>query len=225
MSTAFAARPLQLTNKTQSALVTGVCATIYSWPIFDQAPWPAKTLFGTSFIFCLVSIRKALQQTYILRRLTLHGMTTPEMADKIRIQLANKNKDGHWVPCRIQQMIWNSSILFLNLALLTLVAGYVWTILAAAYRVRFDASKDDTRVRKRTAHILSSTNICSADCCSHDHRGRPLGCTLCRFWIHHILSIHGACRGAEWRQCGGAGLIGATSGCEYEVGAIPSILE
>ncbi|TGO07256.1 hypothetical protein BTUL_0301g00040 [Botrytis tulipae] len=51
---------------TTSALIAGVVAAVHSWPSFDKSPWPAKTLFGASFILSLMSIAAALLTVGIL---------------------------------------------------------------------------------------------------------------------------------------------------------------
>lgn len=134
------------TKVIQSALLAGVVAAVHSWPSFDRSPWPAKTLFGASFILSLMSVRKAKQLNYILRRLAIDGSET-EAGDKIRIQLAKKNSKGEWIASRGRQMIWNGSDLFLNFSIITMVLGYGWMILGAAVQVSWDWGEDDTKVR------------------------------------------------------------------------------
>lgn len=137
---------MQQTDKYQSALVAGVVATLYSWPSFDRSPWPAHVLIGASFILSLLSVRKALQLSYILRRLELHGgKDRTEAGDKIRRQLATF-QGGLWTPSRGREVLWNSPVLYLNLATITLLLGYAWVIFAAAVDVGFDKGRRETKV-------------------------------------------------------------------------------
>jgi hypothetical protein len=129
----------------QSALLAGVVAAAYSWPSFEDSPWPAKTLFGASFILSLMSARKAMQLNYILRRLAIDRSGTGT-GDKIRNQLAERNSKGEWIPSRGRQMIWNGATLFLNIAIVTMVLGYGWMIVGTAVQVSWDWGKDDTKV-------------------------------------------------------------------------------
>jgi hypothetical protein len=121
-------------------------ATLYSWPSFEQSPWPAHILIGASFILSLFSVRKALQLSYILRRLELHsGDDRTSTGDKIRRQLATL-EGGHWIPSRGHEILWNSPVLYLNLATISLLLGYTWSIFAAAVEVGFDTGKRETKV-------------------------------------------------------------------------------
>jgi hypothetical protein len=135
-----------LTGIMQAALVAGVVATLYSSSIFDQSPWPTQVLIGSSFILSLLSVRKAFQLSYILRRLELHGGDDRTQAgDRIRRQLATK-EHGRWVPSPVLQRLWNSPVLYLNLATIALISGYAWAVLAAAADVGFDWSRRETKV-------------------------------------------------------------------------------
>lgn len=93
-----------------------------------------------------MSVRKAMQLNYIMRRLACAGIGT-EAGEKIRNQLAKKNLNGDWIPSRGRQTIWNGATLFLNLAIITLVLGYAWMIVGAAHRVGWEWAEDDTKVR------------------------------------------------------------------------------
>jgi hypothetical protein len=133
-------------DKYKSALIAGVVATLYSWPSFDKSPWPAHVLIGASFILSLLSVRKALQLSFILRRLELHGGDDRTAAgNKIRRQLATLEGED-WVPSRGHEILWNSPVLYLNLATISLLLGYAWGIFAAAVEVGFDTGKRETKV-------------------------------------------------------------------------------
>jgi hypothetical protein len=127
-------------------LIAGVVATLYSWPSFDKSPWPAHILIGASFILSLLSVRKALQLSFILRRLELHGGDDRTAAgNKIRRQLATLEGED-WVPSRGHEILWNSPVLYLNLATISLLLSYAWGIFAAAVEVGFDTGKRETKV-------------------------------------------------------------------------------
>jgi hypothetical protein len=135
-----------LAETIQAALVAVVVATLYSSSLFNQSPWPTQVLIGCSFILSLLSVRKAFQLSYVLRRLELRGGDDRKQAgNTIRRQLATKEHE-RWVPSPVLQILWNSPVLYLNLAIIALLSGYAWAILAAAADVGFDRSRRETKV-------------------------------------------------------------------------------
>lgn len=98
-------------------------------------------------------MRKALQLSYVLRRLALHGRKDrTDAGDKIRCQLATL-QGNVWTPSRGREVLWNSPVLYLNLATITLLLGYMWGTFAAALDVSFDKGKRETKVSLLPAFI------------------------------------------------------------------------
>ena len=134
-------------------------ATVFSWPYFQDAPWPAHVLIGAAFVFPLLSVRKALKLHCVLRRLRIHHMgNRTAAADKIRRQIADR--DGQrWIPSRERQKLWNCPMLYLNLTTISLLTGFAWIILAAANDVGFDMSKRESTVIILKYHADQPANL------------------------------------------------------------------
>jgi hypothetical protein len=171
---------------------------VYSWPLFEKSPWPAQSLFGASFICSLISVRKALQQSYILRRLELHNDNNDDRmvaGDRVRRQLARrivKGEEHVWVPDIKFQMIWNSSHMFLNLGILSLVAGYAWMILASAIEKGKNSDKNGAMVcfKNPVQLKLDFVLICFADRWSPSHSQCLVSRTLLHQWHCDICQLY-----------------------------------
>ena len=132
-------------------MIAGVVTAIYSWPSFEDFPWPAKLCIGISFIMSLLSVRKALKHSYVLRRLELHGCDSRTKAgDQIRRELATKD-GASWKPNFGLQVMWNSSVLYLNIPIMALLIGYTMAVLAAAADAGFNPKDSRTKVGLKTS--------------------------------------------------------------------------
>ncbi|KAJ4420167.1 hypothetical protein N0V82_004510 [Gnomoniopsis sp. IMI 355080] len=143
---------------TTSMFLAGIVAAVYSSPMYANSPWYVKACFNSSFLTSIVSVRKAQQQAYILRRFLPYSATTKhDNANAIRIQFAVKARedlddpDGNnaWRVDFWKQVRWNSSVLFLNMAVIFLCLGIAFTVLQAAYVAGWKWEKDDTKVSAR----------------------------------------------------------------------------
>lgn len=153
-------------------------ATLYSWPYFNDSPWPVHIFVGAAFVLSLLSVRKALKLHCVLRRLGIHHTgNRREAADRIRRQIADK--DGQrWIPSRDRQKLWNCPVLYLNLATISLLTGFAWIILAAANDVGFDMSKRESKVTVHKYHMDQPADP--------SHRLRPVYLQLAQ---HPFLTI------------------------------------
>ena len=103
-----------------------VGAAAYSWYNIASAPWISKCVFGASMIFSATSLCKASQQTRIL--LAISCCIDP--TTMLRRQFG-KVEAGRWLPSHTRIAAWQSSIVLLNMSILTLFAGFAALILGA----------------------------------------------------------------------------------------------
>ncbi|CAG8951553.1 hypothetical protein HYFRA_00007469 [Hymenoscyphus fraxineus] len=140
---------------TISMFLAGIVAAVYSSPMFATSPWYAKACFNSSFLISIVSVRKAQQQAYILRRFLPSSETNKhDNANAVRIQFAVKvgedpdDPDGNntWKVDFWKQVRWNCSVLFLNMAVILLCLGFTFMVFQAAWVAGWKWEEDNTKI-------------------------------------------------------------------------------
>lgn len=152
----------RLTNSSKSMFVAGIVAAIWSSSMFASSPWHAKANFYSAFFTSIVSVRKAQQQAYILRRfLPCSNTNKADNANAIRVQFAINTgsvatQEDVWKVDFWKQVRWNTSLLFLNLAVIFLCSGLLCMVLQAADAVGWKWGEDSTKVSLCSpgSHIL-----------------------------------------------------------------------
>ncbi len=129
----------------QSALVSGVVATGFSWPNAAVASWTVKAIWYSSLVFALTSITVATQQAIALHRLSSH----PKGPVMIRKLLSRDGQDtlGRQVEPQLWQLyIWQIPVSLLNGSVYFFVAGLAVLLWNAGRLVNLNWAKGDTKV-------------------------------------------------------------------------------
>lgn len=117
------------------ALLAGVLTSTGSWPTVlqngQESPWTVRTCWYTGIVFALFAVLTAAQQTLRLHRLSGHR----DALANIRHYMGSRVKDreGGIVikPRKFQVYVWQSSVIFLTLAVVIMVIGMAILIWSA----------------------------------------------------------------------------------------------
>jgi len=104
----------------QSALVSGVCASAFSWFNITPQPYSVRSVWYSGLLFALISITVAVQQSVALHRLN----SNQDGLAKLRSMLSYKHAGV--LKARYSQVyIWQTPVMLLNVSIFLFLIGLV----------------------------------------------------------------------------------------------------
>ena len=136
----------------QSALVSGVCASAFSWYNITPQPYPVRSVWYSGLLLALVSITIAVQQSVALHRLS----SNQDGLAKLRSMLSYKHAGV--LKARYSQVyIWQTPVMLLNVSIFFFLIGLVIVVFRTG-----ETEAEDIRVGLHEPVKQSVTNLCKS---------------------------------------------------------------
>ena len=149
----------------QSALVSGVCASAFSWYNITPQPYSVRAVWYSSLLLALVSITIAAQQSGALHRLS----SNQDGLAKLRLMLSYKHAGV--LKARYSQVyIWQTPVMLLNISICLFLIGLATVVFRTG-----DTEAEDARVGQHELVNYEETNLRISD------KGCLRYCCLFRF--------------------------------------------
>lgn len=146
------------------ALLAGCLTSTGSWPTLLQngetQPWSVRTCWYVGIIFALCSVLTAAQQTIRLHRLSAHKHAMSRIRHYMGARHRTRSGRIELRPIKFQVYGWQASIVFLMMAVLSLIVGMtilVWSSTQfGPFKKEYDGWWDDN-AKVRSSRCVSGT--------------------------------------------------------------------
>jgi hypothetical protein len=125
----------------QSALVSSVITSAFSWFNAPLCPWATKSVWYSGLTLAMCSISLATQQSIALHRIGGHS----EALQRIRSILSIRDGSMQPKPRRSQLYIWQVPIMLLNISILLFLVGLAILVWNAALGVKSVVWTDEAK--------------------------------------------------------------------------------
>lgn len=119
----------------QSALLSGMLGSIFTWESTKTAPWPATSSWYCALMFVIASVASSTQQGIMLQRFASHR-------DYLRRLRALLGRDHS--PRPIQLFIWQIPVMMLRFGIYSLLFGlffHIWHPVRENGKLNYDQLK------------------------------------------------------------------------------------